>query len=289
MLEEVKWKENDPLAGIVEGISPFHMIDWWGGFVISKLRVPKLRVPKLRVPKLRVPKESRPKKCIVPRRITANMAAKHARKVMNNSTRPSNFKGDAWYLCVLRRMEQPSVDMWYMDLNGITAVITHEMNILSNYQKAIENDATVKVTRYGTYMLSLKQRKKLDRIDKDWARKILYPEEWRMTKHQRDLKCIEFARALTNHEMKKYWLRFHKNARNEIIKMLKEAWCDDALILIKLRNFRHQIHDTYRKFLRRISPYGRQPSYAEKLIMDRWRKSLKDKNSFLNCYTSKEN
>jgi hypothetical protein len=32
-LHGVKWVAGDPLAGIVEGISPFHMIDWWGTLV----------------------------------------------------------------------------------------------------------------------------------------------------------------------------------------------------------------------------------------------------------------
>ena len=32
-LEGVKWKVDDPLAGIVEGISPFHMADWISTFI----------------------------------------------------------------------------------------------------------------------------------------------------------------------------------------------------------------------------------------------------------------
>ena len=32
VLEGIRWRPDDPLAGIVEGISPFHMIDWWGAF-----------------------------------------------------------------------------------------------------------------------------------------------------------------------------------------------------------------------------------------------------------------
>jgi len=42
-LKGIRWKPNDPLAGIVEGISPFHMIDWWDGFVVAKKRVPTKR------------------------------------------------------------------------------------------------------------------------------------------------------------------------------------------------------------------------------------------------------
>ncbi len=35
-LEGVQWDPEDPLAGIVEGISPFQMIDWWGGFTSTR-------------------------------------------------------------------------------------------------------------------------------------------------------------------------------------------------------------------------------------------------------------
>ena len=283
VLEGVSWLSEN-LAGITQGVSPFSMIDIWSLYKSQKQR-PKRLVKRYafedEVIEGDVP--PKPKKCVVPGRITAKKAADRARKAMNSPTRPANFKGELWYYCILWRMEQPAADMWYIDQNGITAIRTREISRLRYYQRAVVNDATVKITRVGSYRLSSALRKKLNRIDREWAKKIVhYRDRW-MTKNDRDLLILKLARALTNPEIKKYWLRFHKNARNEIIKLLKESWCNDAYILTKLANFRQIIDQTYSTFHRMLSASGRDPSYAEKLIIARWNKAMNDNNSFLNC------
>jgi hypothetical protein len=178
------------------------------------------------------------------------------------------------------KTEDQSADMWYMNYNDMTAVISEEQSLRNYIPKQIRNDASVKVTRVGSYQLTASQRATLDRLHSGWARKVLYGS----TKHQRDLYVLKIAKAIVDPLIRKSWIRFHRDARMTLVKLIREAGNDDAQILVKLANFRGEIDATRSWWHRNIgSRYGSDPGLGAKLIKDRWERAWNDSKSFLNC------
>lgn len=286
-LEGVTWL-SDNLAGIAEGISPFPMINIWSLYKSQKKR-PQRLVQKYtfkdEVIEGRVP--PKPKKCIVPKRIAAKKTAERARKAIDNATRPANFKGELWYYCILYRIEQRNTDMWFVVQRDFNAATDYELKLREALRKKIRNDASVKMNKKsGSYILSPKQRRKLNSIDKDWAKNIVSK-----TEHGADLECIKYAKVLAKPELDKYWfrnLKNRRNARSELIKILKHSWCDSNYMLIKLRNFRNEIDDAFGaiKSIEKNIPNCATSStvlYLTRKICSRWKEAVKKNNSFLNC------
>ncbi|MCD4801089.1 MAG: hypothetical protein K8R01_05805 [Methanococcoides sp.] len=290
ILRGVTWLSEN-LAGIAEGVSPFSMIDIWSLYKSSKQR-PKRLVKRYsfgdEVIEGDVPQK--PKKCIVPTRITEKKAADRARKAIDIAARLANFKGELWYYCILHRMGKRNADMWWMDQNAFIAAGIFEKDLLVNFKLRIEKDAAVKITKIGNYTLSTKQITKLNKIDKDWARKIVYPEEFGMTKHRADLECIKLAKVLAKPELDKYWVQHlkNRNASRELLKIIRDSWCDDRIILTKLSELRKKTDDAFSqmKTIENSVPNCDTSStapYLTRKICSRWKKAVDDNNSFLNC------
>jgi hypothetical protein len=50
VLPGVEWRKDDPLAGVVEGLPPFHMVDWWSGFALETASARRTRATLTRAP-----------------------------------------------------------------------------------------------------------------------------------------------------------------------------------------------------------------------------------------------
>jgi hypothetical protein len=284
----VNWKENDPLTGIVEGISPFHMIDWWGAF-LSQPSTESRRKPRPQpTPKQKKPdqpeKEAQPKqpspKSTPKRKPTLKEAIDRARKAVGNmgKYKIADLGPQLRLYCILSKIENPSADAWYINGSAAKGLVKRYAEMLELARTKIENNT-----------LTSNEKSILNKVDPAWEKEISSSSK---TKYQRIQYAYSLARHLADPIFKQYWDRqdrgWSKDARQEIIRIIEERQDKDEDILRGLRLINLAISELLSWRTRLINTHhesGKAIGYAEKLILERIDKLRKDRNSVLYCFT----
>ncbi|RMF85117.1 MAG: hypothetical protein D6736_17980 [Nitrospinota bacterium] len=281
-LPGVPWKKNDPLAGIVEGISPFHMHEWWRTYLIkSQPQTPSRRSARQRPRR----EESRasppspsppspPSSSLPPPSL--GEAIRRAKKALQSGIRIPDLGPQSRMLCVLKKIGNPTGNAWYISEAGIKYLMYYNQDLINSRIRMIVKDT-----------LPTRERDKLNRFDPGWKSKM-----YTGSTLQRHLYVIKLARYLTEPIFMQYWRGkgslWSGDARRYIKEIVAKRGDSDRNILYGLRQLNMDIMSAFSWFRRAGARYtlggGSSQGLPVRLIRARINRLQNTSTAVLSCY-----
>lgn len=277
----VVWKPGDPLAGIVEGISPFHMHEWWQTY----LKKPAPAKPRSRETQSRrrtpspTPSSKKPSTPAPPPRKlppTFDEAIKRARRALQSGIKVPDLGPTSRMLCVINKVAQPGANAWFISEPGIRH--------LQNYENGL-NQSRIRMITAGT--LPPSEQAKLDKFDEDWRN-----EKDSGNTLTRQAYVIKLARHLTTPMFDDYWKKgnslWSSDARQYLKWIAAKRHNDDLSILMGLRQLNMKIMSAFSFFHKQSGKYvlggGSSMDISVRRVKNRISALQNNSRAVLGCY-----